>query len=53
MGKREEDRKEIRAAEYETVLENLAFLGDPYDMMDINIKKQHALSLYYKILKVM
>ena len=53
MGKREEDRKEIRAAEYETVLENLAFLGDPYDMMDINTKKQHALSLYYKILKVM
>ena len=53
MGKREENRREIRAAEYEAVLENLDFLGDPFDMMDLGTKKQHALSLYYKILKVM
>ena len=52
MGKREEERKEIREAEFMKVEENMDFLGNPYDMMDINTKKHHALSFYYEILKV-
>ena len=52
MGRAEEVRKEVRAAEHENIVENLDYLGDPYDKMDINTKKEHALPLYYKVLKV-
>ena len=52
MGKREEVRKESRASEYLQVEDNMDFLGNPFDMMDINTKKHHALSFYYQFLKV-
>ena len=52
MGRVEEVRKEARALEYESIVENLDYLGDPYDKMDIDTKKEHALSMYYEVLKV-
>ena len=52
MGRVEEVRKEVRAAEYDDIVDNLEYLGSPYDKMDIDTKKEHALPLFYKVLKV-
>ena len=52
MGERERIRQEIRDEEFQRVEDNLDYLGDPYDQMDLHTKKQHALAMYYKLLKV-
>ena len=52
MGEREVKRTEIREAEHARVIENLEFIGDPFDQMDLQTKKHHALFMYYQILKV-
>ena len=52
MGERERVRVETRAEEIQQVTDNLDYLGDPMDQMDLLTKKHHALSMYYQILKV-
>ena len=52
MGEREAVRKDVRKADLKQVLENLDYLGDPFDQMDLETKKQHALSMYYHLIKV-
>ena len=52
MGEREKNREEIRDSEFQRAVEHLDFLGDPFDQMDLHTKRQHALSLYYQIIKV-
>ena len=53
MGERERVRELQREAEYERVSDHLEYLGNPFDQMDLSTKKQHALYLYYEILKVL
>ena len=52
MGIRENQRQENRNKEYKQISRNLDVLGNPYDQMDINTKKMHALSMYYEKVKV-
>ena len=46
------ERVEKREKEYSDVLSSLDFLGDPFDNMNIDEKKKHALFLYYDRIKV-
>ena len=48
----EQKRVEKREAELSDILSSLTVLGDPYEEMDLNEKKRHALFLYYDKLKV-
>ena len=34
-------------------MEDLEYLGDPYDKMDLLTKKNHALYMFYSLLKVL
>ena len=53
MGETEEEKRiEKREEEYSDVLSRLDILGDPYDDMNIDEKKRHALFLYYDSIKV-
>ena len=53
MGEKvEEKRVEKREKEYSDVLSRLDQLGDPFDHMNIDEKKKHALFLYYDKIKV-
>ena len=41
-----------RETEFSDVLSRLDFLGDPFDEMNIDEKKKHALHHYYECIKV-
>ena len=53
MGDREAQREKRRDEEFDHIVKNLDSLGNPYDQMDINTKKLHALSMYYEKVKVL
>ena len=53
MGSREEERENNRDKEFKHIAKNLDVIGNPYDQMDIETKKVHALSMYYDKVKVM
>ena len=51
-GKEDDKREKAREDEYLEICENLAYLGDPYDEMDLEQKKVHGISLFYQLMKV-
>ena len=53
MGDSEVQREKLRDEEFHQIVKNLDDLGNPYDQMDINTKKLHALSMYYEKVKVL
>ena len=53
LGEVEEGRRtERREEELCDILSRLELLGDPFDSMDIDEKKRHALFLFYDKIKV-
>jgi hypothetical protein len=54
LGVVEEEKRVVRREEeYSDVLSRLDTLGDPFDDMNIEEKKRHALFLFYDKIKVM
>jgi hypothetical protein len=51
-GKEDDKREKTREDEYQEICDNLAYLGDPYDDMDLEQKKVHGISLFYQLMKV-
>ena len=52
-GEIEDDKvMDKKREQYEDILSNLAIIGDPYDNMDIQTKKTHALHHFYEYIKV-
>ena len=53
IGEREEaQRVERRELEHSNILSSMEFLGNPFDEMNIDEKKKHALYMYYDMIKV-
>ena len=50
--KKEVEQVERREKEHSDVLSRMDFLGNPFDEMNIDEKKKHALYLFYDIIKV-
>ena len=49
----EEHRVQKREAELSDLLSRMDFLGNPFDEMNIDEKKRHALYLFYEKVKVL
>ena len=48
----ESTNAERKAEQYMETLNKLEIIGDPFDSMNLDTKKKHAISCYYSLLKV-